>query len=278
MTKEEAPQVRKTKRWAELPTTAFQALDMERIVAVLPVAAVEQHGPHLPVGTDSLIMEGYLDQSIAAMPDDLPVLILPTQCVGKSNEHVEFPGTLTLSAETAVRAWTEIGESVHRAGVKKLLIMNSHGGNVPIIDIVARDLRARFGMLVVNASWSRLGYPDGLFSPAERQHGIHGGEIETAWMLHFRPDLVEMEQARDFTPASVEIERRFSYLRVTQPIGFGWMAQDVSEAGAIGNAALGTAEKGARTAEHGVAGFLALLQDMLAFDLDRLKDGPLKRR
>ncbi len=268
--------VRQTKRWAELTTAEFGGLDMAGTIAVLPVAAIEQHGPHLPVGTDALIMEGFLDQALAAMPDDLPVLVLPVQSVGKSNEHIEFPGTLTLSADTTIRAWTEIGESVHRAGCRKLLIMNAHGGNVPVIDIVARDLRVRLGMLVVNASWSRLGYPDGLFSPAERQHGIHGGEIETAWMLHFRPDLVNQSEARDFTPASVEIEQSFAVLRVTQPVGFGWMAQDVSEPGAIGNAAAGTAEKGALAASHGVAGFFALLRDMVAFDLARLKKGPLR--
>ena len=267
-----------TKLWAELTWTDIQALEMGGLVAVLPVAAIEQHGPHLPVGTDTLIMRGHLDQALATMPADLPVLVLPIQAVGKSNEHVEYPGTLTLSAETAIRAWTEIGESVHRAGCRKLLIMNSHGGNVPVIDIVARDLRARFGMLVVNASWSRMGYPNGLYSPGERQHGIHAGEIETSLMLYFRPDLVRMDRARDFTPTSVEIERTFARLRVTQPIGFGWLAQDVSEPGAVGNAAGATVEKGRASAANAVAGFFELLADMLAFDLGRLKAGPLGPR
>jgi creatinine amidohydrolase len=268
--------VPKTRFWAELAWTDFHTLDMATMIAVLPVAAIEQHGPHLPVGTDSLIMQGYLDRALAAMPAALPVLILPVQSVGKSNEHLDFPGTLTLTAETAIRAWTEIGEAVHRAGCRKLLIMNSHGGNVPVIDIVARDLRVRLGLLVVNASWSRMGYPDGLYTPAERQHGIHAGDIETSLMLCFRPDLVDMDAARDFVPASVEIERTFTRLRVTVPIGFGWLAQDVSEPGAVGNASAATAAKGEATAAHAVAGFLELLADMLAFDLARLRDGPLK--
>lgn len=264
-----------TRLWAELPWTAFQAADMAETIAVLPVAAVEQHGPHLPVGVDAMIMEGYLARALPAIPADLPVLVLPVQSVGKSNEHIDFPGTLTLSAETAIRAWTEIGESVHRAGCRKLLVMNSHGGNVPVIDIVARDLRVRLGMLVVNASWSRLGHPEGLYEAGERLHGIHAGTIETALMLAFRPDLVRMAAAEDVVPESIAIAERFTHLRVTQPIGFGWMAQDVSRSGAIGNAAAATAAMGEASAAFGVTGFLALLQDMADFDLGRLKPGPL---
>ena len=110
------------------------------------------------------------------MPADLPVLFLPVQAIGKSNEHIEFPGTLTFSFETVIRAWTEIGESVARTGCRKLVFVNSHGGNVPAIDIVARDLRVRRNMLVVNSSWSRFGYPDGMFGAKERAHGIHAGD------------------------------------------------------------------------------------------------------
>ena len=114
--------------WAEWTWPDFAAADMARQIAVLPVAAVEQHGPHLPVGVDTFIMDGYLRRVVAEMPDDLPGLFLPVQAVGKSDEHIDFPGTLTLSAETIIRAWTEIGEAVHRAGVRKLVLLNAHGG------------------------------------------------------------------------------------------------------------------------------------------------------
>src|SRR5688572_16926165 len=127
--------------WMDLTTQEFRSRDMSRAIAVLPVAAVEQHGPHLPVGVDTYIGGGYLERAMALVPDRLDVLVLPLQAVGKSNEHLSFPGTLNLSAETAIRAWTEIGESVHRAGCRKLVIVNSHGGNVAVIDIVARELR-----------------------------------------------------------------------------------------------------------------------------------------
>src|SRR5918994_4910443 len=161
--------------WLDLTTEDFRTRDMARTIAVLPVAAVEQHGPHLPVGVDTYINEGYLDRAIGQVPEDLDVLVLPVQAVGKSNEHLAFPGTLTLSAETLIRAWTEIGESVHRAGCRKLVFVNSHGGNVPVIDIVARELRVRHGMLAVVTAWHRLGFSDGRLSPDELRHGIPRG-------------------------------------------------------------------------------------------------------
>ena len=183
-----------TKFWAEMCWRDFAAADMSKVVAVLPVAAIEQHGPHLPVGVDTFINEGYLATAVPRIPDDLPVLILPIQAVGKSNEHIEYPGTLTFSLETVTRAWTEIGDSVARTGCRKLIFMNSHGGNVPVIAVVARELRVRHRMLAVHAAWHRLGYPPDLFSAQERAHGIHGGEAETSLMLAFRPKTVRMRE------------------------------------------------------------------------------------
>jgi creatinine amidohydrolase len=264
-----------TKFWAEMSWRDFAAADMEKVVAVLPVAAVEQHGPHLPVGVDMFINEGYLATAVKRIPDDLPVLILPIQAIGKSNEHTEYPGTLTLSMETVTRAWTEIGDSVARAGCRKLVFMNSHGGNVPVIDAVVRELRVRHRMLAVHAGWHRLGYPSDLFSAVERAHGIHGGDAETSLMLAFKPKTVLMDKAQDFVSAAVRIEQEFRQLRVTQPIGFGWMASDLHELGTAGDAANATAAKGEACADHAANAFLDLLRDVLAFDLARLRPGPL---
>src|SRR5215217_9314441 len=172
--------------WLGLTTEEFSA----RHIAVLPVAAVEQHGPHLPVGVDTYIAEAYLKRARALLPPDAPVVFLPIQTVGASDEHRAFRGTLTLSPETALRAFVEIGASVHRAGIRKLVIINSHGGNIALIDVAARQLRVRHNMLAVHASWGRFGYPEGLFGDAERTHGIHGGEIETSVMLAAHPELV----------------------------------------------------------------------------------------
>jgi len=227
------------------------------------------------VGVDTFINEGYVKRAVARVPADWPVLFLPLQAIGKSNEHIEFPGTLTLSADTLIRAWTEIGESVARAGCRKLIFMNSHGGNVPVIDIVARELRVRCGMLAVHAAWHRLGYPDDLFSAKERAHGIHGGDAETSLMLAFRPETVTMSEARDFVSAAVDMEGEFKHLRATQPIGFGWMANDLHPAGAVGDAANASAAKGEACAESGADAFIDLLSDVIAFDLARLTRGPL---
>jgi creatinine amidohydrolase len=266
-----------TRFWAEMSWRDFAAADMSKVVAVLPVAAIEQHGPHLPVGVDMFINEGYLARAVNRVPDDMPVLVLPVQAIGKSNEHTEYPGTLTFSMETVTRAWTEIGDSVARTGCRKLIFMNSHGGNVPVIDAVVRELRVRHRMLAVHAGWQRLGYPADMFSAVERAHGIHGGDAETSLMLAFRPKSVRMENAQNFVSAAVGIEQEFRQLRVTQPIGFGWMSSDLHELGTAGDASKATAEKGEGCAEHGVDAFIDLLRDVLAFDLTRLKLGPLAR-
>jgi creatinine amidohydrolase len=262
------------RRWIEMTWEEFRAADVARWIAVLPVAAVEQHGPHLPLGTDALIAEGYLARVEKALPPNLPVTFLPLQWIGKSDEHLAFPGTLTLSAETAIRAWGEIGASVARAGVRKLVIVNTHGGNSPILDIVARDLRVRHRMFAVTASFARFGYPDGLFGDAERTHGIHGGAIETSLMLAIAPDAVRTGRLGDFTPATVAMEKEFRQLRADRPAGFGWMAQDGNAAGALGDARAGTAENGRAAIDHGARAFVELLQDVHRFDLGRLRDTP----
>jgi creatinine amidohydrolase len=264
-----------TKFWAEMSWRDFVDVDMSKVVAVLPVAAIEQHGPHLPVGVDMFINEGYFARAIKRIPDDMPVLILPVQAIGKSNEHIEYPGTLTFSYETIVRAWAEIGESVARTGCRKLIFMNSHGGNVPVIDSVVQELRVRCRMLAVHAAWRRLGYPADLFSAQERTHGIHGGEAETSLMLAFRPKTVRMSEAQNFVSSAIRVEQDFRQLRVTQPIGFGWMANDLHPLGAVGDASKATAGKGEACAESAAEAFLDLLRDVVAFDLTRLIDGPL---
>lgn len=254
--------------WVDLTTEDFRTRDMSRAIAVLPVAAVEQHGPHLPVGVDTYIAGGYLARTMPLVPDELDILVLPVQAVGKSNEHLAFPGTLTLSAETLIRAWTEIGESVARAGCRKLVIVNSHGGNVPVLDIVARELRVRLGILAVVTAWHRLGYPDGLFSPDELRHGIHAGEAETALMLAVRPATVDMDKAENFVPRTVAMAARHRWLGSGPPAAFAWMSQDLHPAGAMGDAAAATPEKGEAAADHGARMFVELLREVDRFSLE----------
>ena len=246
-----------------------------RWIAVLPLAAVEQHGPHLPLGVDSFIAEAYLGRVRKILPDELPVTFLPVQRVGVSVEHLAYPGTLTLSAATAVAAWTELGESLARAGLRKLVLVTSHGGNVSAMELVARDLRARLRMLAVTVGWHRFGYPDGTFSGEEKKHGIHGGDIETSLMLAAIPESVRMEAAPNATPATVAMAGEFKWLGAYRPAGFAWMTQDLNATGAIGDATLATAAKGEAALAHGAQAFVELLSEVDRFDLTRLREGPL---
>lgn len=255
------------RKWAELSSPALAALNKDRLIAVLPVAAVEQHGPHLPLGTDLHIAEGYLERISPLVPEDISVLVLPVQAIGKSDEHQKFAGTLTLTPQTAITAWVEVGECLARAGVRRLILMNTHGGNVPVIDLVARTLRARHGMLVVCCSMHRFGYPAGLFEEHERAHGIHGGDVETSLMLAFRPELVELSRAENFAPYSVGMESEFMRLRANHPVGFAWMSEDLQESGAMGDARGASAEKGEAAAQYGAQAFNELLRDVLRFDI-----------
>lgn len=254
--------------WSDLTTEEIRARDMGSAVAVLPVAAIEQHGPHLPLATDTIIAEGYLARVAALVPEALDVLILPVQAVGKSDEHDAFPGTLTLSAETALRAWTEIGACVHRAGCARLVIVSSHGGNSALIDLVAAELRGRLGMVAVTTAWARFGYPAGLFPADEIADGIHAGGIETALMLALRPDLVRRAQVADFPSRARRMRGAFTHLSAGRPAAFAWKAQDLNPAGALGDARLGTAEAGHAALEHGARTFVALLGDVARFSLD----------
>ena len=260
--------------WAEMTWEDFATADSSW-VAVLPLAATEQHGPHLPLGTDSFILEAYLARARKLLPDTLKVSFLPLQPIGTSHEHSAFDGTLSLTPETLTQALTDIAESVHRPGVRKLVFANGHGGNVAALDLVALDLRNRLGMLAVPCSFSRFGYPDGLFGAEELAHGIHGGDVETSIMLAVRPDLVRTQWAKNFVPASLAMARDFKWLRAGAPVGFGWMSQDLHAAGAIGDATLATAAKGEAALAHGARAFVELLDDVARFDLIKLADGPL---
>ena len=257
--------------WQEMTTEDFAGLEASRVIAILPVAAIEQHGPHLPVEVDARINEGVLRRALELMPDDLPVTVLPAMPVGKSNEHTAFPGTLSLSAETLIRLWTEIGDSVARAKIRKLVLFNSHGGQPQVADIVARDLRVRHGMFVVTANSYALGKPAGMFPEDELKHGIHGGTVETSIMLHLRRDLVKMDKARNFVPLSATMEREYEILAPEGKVGFGWQTQDLNPHGACGNAAAADAERGAQLVDHYAKRLIQLLREIDRFPLSTLK-------
>jgi creatinine amidohydrolase len=255
--------------WPNVPGSATA-----QWIAVLPLAAMEQHGPHLPLGTDVMIAEAYLARVRELLPDTAPVTFLPLQPVGISTEHIEFPGTLTLPTETALQNWMALGESVVRAGLKKLVMVTSHGGNSAAMSLVAQDLRAKHGILVVATGWSRFGTPDGLFSEQELRHGIHGGAVETSIMLARYPRAVRKDKIADFRPSSIAMEKDYRWLSAHRPAPFAWQTQDLHPSGAVGDATQASAEKGQRLLDHGAAAFRELLADIDKFDLAALSNRP----
>jgi len=205
----------------------------------------------------------------------VPATFLPVQRIGVSVEHLAYPGTLTLSAATAIAAWTELGESLVRAGLRKLVLVTSHGGNVAAMELVARNLRARHGMLAVTAGWHRFGYPADTFSEKEKKHGIHGGDVETSLMLAAMPQSVRMDAVADATPVTIAMAGEFKWLGAYRPAGFAWMTQDLNASGAIGDATLASAAKGEAALAHGARAFVELLHEIDRFDLARLGEGPV---
>ena len=257
--------------WNELSSFEFKSLNPDETIAILPLASTEQHGPHLPISTDVTIANGMLAEVRSILPDDLTVLVLPTQEIGKANEHIHGPGTLSLPAGLLIEAWTAIGQKVAEAGVRKLVMVNSHGGNLDIMSIVSREMRVRFNMMAVATQWSRFGHPEGLvLSPDEQKFGIHGGEVETSLMLHFRPDLVKMENAEDFRSKAEWMAKNTKYLQPLPPHSVAWIAHDLNPFGVVGNAAAGTAEKGQMIATHTARAFIDLLYDVKGYPLTNL--------
>ena len=254
--------------WWDLSTREFAELDMGRIVAVLPVGAVEQHGPHLPVRVDAAINAGIVARAVALMPDDLPALALPALPVGKSNEHLAFPGTLSLPHDVLARVWFETAKSAWRAGVRKIVFWNSHGGQPQVMEIVCRELRVELGMFAVGASWFRTIDTADLYPAAERRHGIHGGTSETSVMLHLHPDLVRMDLAEDFRPRSMDLERDGSMLGPESGVGYGWQAQDLHPSGVAGNAAAADPACGRDEVERAAQALVRLIRDVADYPMD----------
>ena len=251
-----------------MTTNEFERLDKDRVIALLPVGATEQHGPHLPVCVDAAINAGVLNRAMELLPPEIPLTRLPPLPFGKSVEHDDFAGTISLGTITLMAAWTDIGESSAR-GVKKLVLFNSHGGQPQVAEIVARDLRKRLACW-----WSpSTGSPSASRGHVRRRrarHGLHGGDVETSVMLHLHPDLVDMSKAGDFRSAGRDMEESgdFKLLTPEGGIGFGWLAQDLNPSGATGNASAATAEKGRACVEHAASRLVDLLKEVDDFDVD----------
>jgi creatinine amidohydrolase len=253
--------------WQDLTTVDFGRVDPEGTIGLLPVAAVEQHGPHLPLGVDALINEALVRAALERVPDGATLLVLPAQNVGLSPEHTSFAGTLSIRDTTLLDAWTDVGRSVARTGVRKLIVLNTHGGQKTLVDLLAVRLRSELGMLVARATYFAFGALPGLFDPAEVVNDIHGGEVETSLLLHIQPDLVRTAALADFKGLPHELAARNKLLGAEKPVGFGWRAEDLNSAGACGNAARADGRRGA---QH-----LSYLADRLAVLVSEVAATPL---
>lgn len=260
--------------WAAIHWPDIAAGDPSRWIAVLPLAATEQHGPHLPLGTDVFIAEAYLARVRELLPAGTPAVMLPLQPVGISTEHLAYPGTLSLPADAAIKSWMALGEAVARAGIRKLVIVTSHGGNSAAMTLVAQALRAERQMLVVPTAWSRFGTPEGSFTDLELRHGVHGGAVETSIMLARYPELVRRARIANFESASIALDRDFQRLSMQRPAPMAWQAEDLHPSGAAGDASQASADKGEHLLTWGAAAFCQLLDDMNRFDLARLSNVP----
>jgi|SRR3954447_11860192 creatinine amidohydrolase len=256
--------------WADLTTTDFASLDPAGTVAVLPLGATEQHGPHLPLAVDQCLVDGIVQRTLPLLPEALGVLVLPTQQVGYSPEHAQFAGTLTLPIETVIATWVALGECVARAGVRKLLLFNAHGGQVSVMDIVARELRMRHELIVYSCSWWNLPLGEavtGLFPADEHRFGVHAGDMETSLMLALAADRVRMAQARDFPSTSRDRAAQYAVLGNGRSAKLGWAMQDYNGQGAAGNAAAASAHKGQAVLGAAATQLALLLQEIARLPL-----------
>jgi creatinine amidohydrolase len=238
-----------------------------RTIAILPLGAYEYHGPHLPLETDTIIARAVAARLRRKLRDTLDVIFLEAEPVGYSPEHLDRPGTKSLAFDEAVNRWLGIAEDIASRGIRKLVLLNAHGGNSPLLTIVATEARIRFHMLCVATSWTRFGVPEGLIAPEAKAIDIHGGDIETSVMLAIAADKVDMNKGQNFPSAQSGYVERYRHLRAYGPHAFGWMMSDLNADGAAGNALAANAEKGEVLMAHAVNGLVELVEDVDRFDL-----------
>jgi creatinine amidohydrolase len=249
---------------------ATEPADRADWIAVLPLGAHEQHGPHLPFETDTIIADGLAQRIVALLPDNLPVTMLPVEPVGYSIEHMDVTGTRTLGYQEAIERWLGIAADLNAAGIRKFVMLNAHGGNAPLMTVIATEARVRFNMLAVATSWTRFPLPEGVISPADKPFDIHGGLIETSMILALKPETVAMKRAENFPSFQRELAGNMRHLRAYGPHAFGWKASDLNPHGVVGDAASADAETGRRIIDHAAARFIELLEDVHRFDAARL--------
>lgn len=252
--------------WADLTAPEFAALDRTQAVAILPIGAIEQHGPHLALSVDRDLTMAVLTRALPLINPALTVLALPVQAIGKSTEHQAWPGTLSLSADTLLRVLQDLAASVRRAGIPRLMFLNGHGGNRALLDLACRDLRADLDLITAHVAWDDLADAERVVGAAEAQHGLHAGDVETSAMLAAHPDKVRKDRAEDFGSAHLK------WLQAHPDLGLGaaalrpgWLMGDLNPKGAVGNAAAATEDKGNRLLTDAAHSLARLVADFARF-------------
>ncbi|HEX8968579.1 MAG TPA: creatininase family protein [Chloroflexota bacterium] len=248
-----------------LSSPEIAALPKDKAAVVLSVASVEQHGPHLPCITDSLVGQTILGLALERLRPEVQVWVVPPLCYGKSNEHRPFAGTLTLSAQTLAAVVRDVALSVARAGFKRLVLLNSHGGNPPVLDYIARDLHEETGMQLFSIMISRMGLQDGVTDADELAWGMHAGESETSWMLALAPELVHMERTAQ-AGGYPRLPEGIRHLAVRGPVGFSWLTADLSAMGVLGNPRVASADKGVAYVDATVDKLAGVLEEIASFE------------
>jgi len=249
-----------------LTSPEIAALPKERAVVVLSVASVEQHGPHLPVITDSLVGQTLLGMALERLDAAAQVWVVPPLCYGKSNEHRPFAGTLTLSAQTLAAVVRDVALSVARAGFRRLALLNSHGRNPPVLDFIARDLHEETGMQLFSIMISRMGVLEPAADPDEAAWGMHAGDSETSWMLALAPELVHVDRVGDLGDYP-RMSEGIRHLAVRGPVGFSWLTADLSVLGVLGNPKTANAEKGQVYVRATVEKLAGVLEEIARFEM-----------
>ncbi|MNI39350.1 Creatinine amidohydrolase [compost metagenome] len=258
--------------WARLTTKEIEAIDKENALVVVPIGATEQHGAHLPVGTDSLILGRLLEElaNKVSFPD-YKVLLTPLLPVGKSNEHMDFSGTLSFSTMTLYHMIDDLVKAIGSHGFGKILLMNSHGGNTDLLNVLSRDLRIKHNVEVFVFDWWFTSFWKEILSQVQQSgnYGVfHACELETSLMLYFCPELVDMSKAVDEFPDDQLTDNE--HVSIKGPIVPGWKTQDVSLHGVIGAPTLASAEKGRLFVEFAVQKLKEMLQEVIETNYTKL--------
>ena len=219
--------------------------DKENVVIAQPIGAIEQHGPHLPLAVDAAIAAAVLGKALAQLPDSIPAYGLPPLYYGKSNEHWHFPGTITLSAQTLRQVLMESAESLYRAGFRKLLWLNAHGGQPQVLDMAARDLHQQYSDLMVfpHFVWNVPNPAAEMLTEKELELGIHAGDAETSLMMTILPEQVQADRAVCEYPHGLPTD---GLLSMEGALPFAWVTRDLTRSGVLGDATAASREKGDR--------------------------------